>query len=62
MAKHGTETLEVLIDTNSNNNFIQETLVEKLDHKWEETQRFKVYMGSGLYLVCYKRCTVELVL
>nr|XP_048334882.1 uncharacterized protein LOC125423780 [Ziziphus jujuba var. spinosa] len=56
LAKHATETLEVTIDTGSNNNFIQEALVEKLGLKWEETRRFKVYMGNGQHLVYDKQC------
>lgn len=56
LARHGTEPWEVLIDTGSNNNFIQEALVEKLGLAWEETKRFKVYMGNGNYLVCCKKC------
>ncbi|XP_062104283.1 uncharacterized protein LOC133815460 [Humulus lupulus] len=41
MAKHGAETLEVLIDTGNNNNFIQESLANHLQLSWEETKRFK---------------------
>lgn len=60
-AKIGKEALEVLIDTGSNNNFIQETLVEKLALTWKEAKRFKVYMGNGQYLNCDKICAgVEL--
>ncbi|CAI9757982.1 unnamed protein product [Fraxinus pennsylvanica] len=50
MAKHRIESWEVLIDTGSNNNFIQEALVEKMGLNWEETRQFKVYMGNGHYL------------
>ncbi|XP_062109565.1 uncharacterized protein LOC133821072 [Humulus lupulus] len=45
MAKHGSEALEVLIDTGSNNNFIQESLANQLHLPCEDTKRFKVYMG-----------------
>ncbi|XP_062104135.1 uncharacterized protein LOC133815295 [Humulus lupulus] len=63
MAKHGTETLEVLIDTGSNNNIIQASLAERLALKWEDTTRFKVYMGNGNFLVCSKICIgVELLM
>ena len=62
-AKQGTEKLEVLIDTGSNNNFIQESLAAQLRLPWEETKRFKVYMGNGNFLICSKLCRdVELVL
>lgn len=56
MARHGIEDLEVLIDTGSNNNFIQHALVEKLGLGYEETKRFKVYMGNDHYLVCDRMC------
>ncbi|XP_024024277.1 uncharacterized protein LOC112092413 [Morus notabilis] len=55
-AKQGTETLEVLVDTGSNNNFIQEALVEKLGLSCEGSKKFKVYMGNGQYLVCDRLC------
>lgn len=61
MAKHNKESLEALIDTGSNNNFIQEALVEQLGLCWVETRRFRVYMGNGQHLVCHKKClAVEL--
>lgn len=56
MAQHGKETLEVLIDTGSHNNFIQEALVSELQLTWEDTKRFKVYMGNGNFLLCSKIC------
>ena len=63
MAKHGTKALVALIDTGSNNNFIQEALVDRLGLKYERATRFQVYMGNGQYLVCDKKCVgVELVL
>ncbi|XP_060969861.1 uncharacterized protein LOC133037067 [Cannabis sativa] len=63
MAYHGSETVEVLVDTGSNNNFIQETLAEQLKLPYEETKRFKVYMGNGHFLLCSKLCrNVELTL
>ena len=63
MASHGSETVEVLIDTGSNNNFIQETLMNQLKFPYEETKRFKVYMGNGHFLLCSKLCRgVELLL
>ncbi|XP_062119217.1 uncharacterized protein LOC133832962 [Humulus lupulus] len=63
MAKHEKESLEVLVDTGSNNNFIQESLVYQLQLSFEETKRFKVYMGNGNFLLCSKICKdVELVL
>ena len=46
MANHGTKALVVLIDTGSNNNFIQETLVDRLRLKYERATRFQVYMGN----------------
>ncbi|XP_060962287.1 uncharacterized protein LOC133032379 [Cannabis sativa] len=55
-AKHGNESLEVLVDTGSNNNFIQESLATQLNLPWEETKCFKVYMGNGNFLLCYKLC------
>ena len=60
-AKHKSEALEVLIDTGSNNNFIQESLANRLELAWEETKVFKVYMGNGNFLACSKICrAVEL--
>lgn len=56
MAQHGTEKLEVLIDTGSHNNFIQEALVSQLQLQSEETKRFKVYMGNGNFLLCSRIC------
>ncbi|XP_062114581.1 uncharacterized protein LOC133825687 [Humulus lupulus] len=62
-ATHGKETLEVLVDTGSNNNFIQESLAAQLKLPCEDTRRFKVYMGNGNFLLCTKICKeVELVL
>ncbi|XP_062093442.1 uncharacterized protein LOC133799441 [Humulus lupulus] len=62
-AKHSKESLEVLVDTGSNNNFIQEALVYQLQLFSEETKRFKVYMGNGHFLLCSKICKgFELVL
>ncbi|XP_062103343.1 uncharacterized protein LOC133814394 [Humulus lupulus] len=63
MAHHGKEPLEVLIDTGSNNNFIQEALAARLGLNCEVTKRFKVYMGNGNSLWCSQLCKgVELVL
>lgn len=63
LARHGSEKLEVLIDTGSNNNFIQESLAIQLQLQWEDTKRFKVYMGSDHFLLCSKLCRgVELIL
>ncbi|KAF4374266.1 hypothetical protein G4B88_022040 [Cannabis sativa] len=53
---HGNETLEVLIDTSNNNNFIQETLANRLGLKCEDTKCFKVYMGNGNSILCSKIC------
>lgn len=39
LAKHGAQTIEVLIDIGSNNNFIQEALVEKLGLKCTLTKK-----------------------
>uniref|UniRef100_A0A803PMN4 Uncharacterized protein n=1 Tax=Cannabis sativa TaxID=3483 RepID=A0A803PMN4_CANSA len=62
-AKHITESLGVLINTGSNNNFIQESLAIHLGIPCEETKVFKVYMGNGNSLVCLKVCHgVELLL
>ena len=47
MATHGKESLEVLVDTGSNNNFIQEALVYQLKLCSEDTKWFKVYMSNG---------------
>ncbi|XP_062080683.1 uncharacterized protein LOC133785470 [Humulus lupulus] len=63
IAQHGTEPLEVLIDTGSNNNFIQEALAARLGLACEDTKRFKVYMGNGNSLWCSQLCKeVELIL
>ncbi|XP_062109866.1 uncharacterized protein LOC133821735 [Humulus lupulus] len=63
MATHGSEAVEVLIDTGSHNNFIQEALVTQLHLECEDTKRFKVYMGNGNFLLCSKICKgVELIL
>uniref|UniRef100_A0A803Q2X2 RNA-directed DNA polymerase n=1 Tax=Cannabis sativa TaxID=3483 RepID=A0A803Q2X2_CANSA len=62
-ANHGEETLEVLIDTESNNNFIQESLASKVGLAAEDMKCFKVYMGNGNSLLCSKICHgVELLL
>lgn len=53
----------MLIDTGSNNNFIQEALADKLRLQQQDTKRFKVYMGNGNYLLCSKVCKqVELLM
>ncbi|XP_062088840.1 uncharacterized protein LOC133795407 [Humulus lupulus] len=63
MAKHMNESLEVLVDTGSNNHFTQESLAATLNFSWEETKRFKVYMGNGNFLMCSRICHgVELIL
>lgn len=48
--------MRILIGTGSNNNFIQEALVEKLGLVCEEAKRFRVYMGNSQYLICNRRC------
>ncbi|XP_062102862.1 uncharacterized protein LOC133813740 [Humulus lupulus] len=63
LGNHGRESLDVLIDTGSNNNFIQDNLAEKLHLSWEATKAFKVYMGNEQSLSCSKLCkgvTLEL--
>jgi len=50
------KVLEVLIDIGSNNNFIREAFVDKLGLAWVDAKRFKVYMGSGQYQLCNKKC------
>lgn len=42
MARNIVNSLEVLMDIGSNNNFIQEALVEKLGLRNEPSKRFKV--------------------
>lgn len=56
LAKHKDETLKVLIDTRSNNNFIKEGLVRKFGLLVEPAKRFKVYMGNGQHLACHQKC------
>lgn len=56
VAQHGAEALEVLIDTGSNNNFIQESLATRLGLPQSETKKFKVYMGNGNSLWCSQVC------
>ncbi|XP_073153488.1 uncharacterized protein [Henckelia pumila] len=55
--------IEVLIDTGSHNNFIQEGLVERLGIPSNASRHFRVYMGNGQYLWCDRMCSqVPLVL
>ena len=45
-------SVEVLIDTGSHNNFIQEGLVDQLGLQLVSASRFCVYMGNGHFLLC----------
>ena len=56
VAQHASESLEVLIDTGSNNNFVQEALAQRLGLQMAETKKFKVYMGNGNSLWCSQVC------
>lgn len=59
--QHNSESLEVLIDTGSNNNFIQKNLAQRLGLHTADTKKFKVYMGNGNSLWCSQVCSgVEL--
>ena len=55
-ASYKEHSLEVLIDTCSHNNFIQEGLVEKLVLFSVLAPKFRVYMGSGQFLLCDSIC------
>ncbi|XP_073137569.1 uncharacterized protein [Henckelia pumila] len=48
--------VEILLDTGSHHNFIQEGLVTKLGMSCVTARRFRVYMGNGQYLWCEKMC------
>ncbi|XP_073152993.1 uncharacterized protein [Henckelia pumila] len=62
-ATHHQEPVEVLIDTGSHNNFIQEGLVNLLGIPSSTTKRFRVYMGNGQHLWCDRMCSqVSLIL
>ncbi|XP_062118768.1 uncharacterized protein LOC133832416 [Humulus lupulus] len=63
LATHRATKLEVLIDTGSNSNFIQEDLASKLNLPMVPVKKFKVYMGNGQFLTCSSQCQqVELIL
>lgn len=49
--------VEILIDTESHNNFVQEGLLDKLGIACMAAKRFRVYMGNGQYLWCEKMCS-----
>ena len=55
-ATYHDHSIEVLIDTGSHNNFIQEGLVEKLGLASVHAKQFRVYMGNGQYLLCDRMC------
>ena len=48
--------MEVLIDTASHNNFIQEGLVDELGLQLVTAQGFCVYIGNGQFLLCDRIC------
>lgn len=48
--------LSVLIDSGSMHNFIQKSVVTKLGYAVEGLLPFKVFIGSGEYLVCKEVC------
>lgn len=48
--------LSVLIDNGSTHNFIQETVVTRLGFEVESLPAFKVFIGSGEYLVSKEVC------
>ena len=50
--------MEVLIDTGSHNNFIQECLVDQLGLQSVPALRFFVYIGNGQFLVCDQICAI----
>lgn len=49
--------MEILIDTESHNNFVQKGLLDKLGIACMAAKRFRVYMGNGQYLWCEKMCS-----
>lgn len=48
--------LSVLINSGSTHNFIQELVVTGLGYEVEALPVFKVFIGSGEYLVCKEVC------
>lgn len=48
--------LSVLIDSGSTQNFIQELVVTRLGFAVKSLPAFKVFIGSGEYLVCKEVC------
>lgn len=48
--------LSVLIDSGSTHNFIQESVVNRCGYVIESLLAFKVFIGSGEYLVCKEVC------
>ena len=55
-ATYKENSLEVLIDTGSHNNFIQEGLVDRLSLLSVRVPKFRVYMGNGQFLLCDHLC------
>lgn len=50
------QLLSVLIDNGSTHNFIQEPVAHKLGIPLQELPEFRVFIGSGDYLICREVC------
>lgn len=56
MSRCAGKEVKVLIDSGSNNNFINEKVAERLKLKTTSIKGFKVATGSGTYLYCDRKC------
>ncbi|XP_061340171.1 uncharacterized protein LOC133286737 [Gastrolobium bilobum] len=56
LAELGKGKVKILVDSGSSHNFIQRSLVEELQLPMVKTNRMRVFMGNGEFLICDKKC------
>lgn len=54
--RYGKRQVKILIDNGSNNNFIKPEIADKMGLKRTPIIEFKVWTGSGEYLLCKSKC------
>lgn len=50
------QSVGILVDSGSTRNFVQKSLLEKWGCQTEKVQDFRVYIGSGEFLICNEVC------
>lgn len=56
VGRYGKRQVKIFIDNGSNNSFIKPEIADKLSLKRTPITEFKVWTGSGEYLLCKNKC------